>query len=74
MVGYLPIPDASQGVVLGGLFTPSDVAEFLATTHHKELVFVGMDVPYDEPLKKEGWVQGQTESNGGFKVTVWRKG
>lgn len=72
MVGYLPVPD--DGVVLGPILTAADVADLLATSDHQELVFVGMDVPYDAPLKKEGWVRSHTEVRNGFRVAVWRRG
>ena len=73
MVGYLPVPHAAEGVVLGMVFTPSDVAEFLATTEHEKLVIGGLDLPYDAPLKAAGWQRTLTDRRGHFRVTVWQK-
>ena len=64
MVGYVPVPHPTQGVALGNVFTPSDVAEFIAGTSHDELVFAGVDVPYEEALERDGWERAATEATG----------
>lgn len=73
MVGYLPVPDPAQGVVLGPVLLPSDVVAFVATTRHDELVFLSVDLPYGEVLEQAGWERVQTESSPGYRVSVWRR-
>lgn len=73
MIGYVPVPDPAEGVVLGNVFTPSDVTAFIAGTRHDELVFAGVDVPYGAALERAGWERVDTEGRGGYRVSVWRR-
>jgi hypothetical protein len=73
MVGFVPVPDPEQGVVLGPALVPDDGVEVANTTDRDLLVVYGIDLPYRTALEAAGWARGSTEALGGLRVTVWSR-
>jgi hypothetical protein len=73
MVGFVPVPDPEQGVVLGPALVPDDVVEVANTTDRDLLVVYGLDLPYRTALEAAGWARESTEAIGGLRVTVWSR-
>lgn len=72
MVGFLPEPDPTEGVVLKGALTSGEVSRVAAATGSDLLVVYGYDVPYGEELLDAGWDRRSTEVITGLRVTVWK--